>query len=155
MTTKRKNETPAEEDTAKKQRMTDDDSPGPSTRPPQAPQELASSAPTRSSQKKQRKNRTEVDAPQQAESSNSQAGSALRKEKEQGDSKPKRIRKLTPARPWPIVPTSVSATGPRSAHKEGKNYICLSRRTSLGTYMRRCKDVIIKDGYVVLYVTFE
>ncbi|KAJ3542802.1 hypothetical protein NMY22_g3373 [Coprinellus aureogranulatus] len=57
-----------------------------------------------------------------------------------------KIRKLTPRRPWPIVPTSVSATGPRSAHREGKNFICVTRRTGLGAYMRRCKDVIIKDG---------
>jgi hypothetical protein len=54
--------------------------------------------------------------------------------------------KLKPPRPFPTVPTSVSATGPRSAHHEGKNYICVTRRTSLGAYMRRCKDLIIKDG---------
>lgn len=57
------------------------------------------------------------------------------------------IRKLVPPRPFPTVPTSVSATGPRSAHKEGKNYICLTRKTPLGAYLRRCKDVILKDGY--------
>lgn len=60
------------------------------------------------------------------------------------------IKKLVPPRPFPTVPTSVSATGPRSAHKEGKNYICLTRKTPLGAYMRRCKDVILKDGSVVL-----
>lgn len=59
-----------------------------------------------------------------------------------------RINKLVPPRPFPTVPTSVSATGPRSAHKEGKNFICLTRKTPLGSYMRRCKDVILKDGYV-------
>lgn len=58
----------------------------------------------------------------------------------------KRIRKLAPPRPFPTVPTSVSATGPPSAHKEGKNMICITRRTPLGAYLRRCKDVIIKDG---------
>ena len=55
-------------------------------------------------------------------------------------------RKLAPPRPFPTVPTSVSATGPRSAHVEGKNYICVTRKTPLGAYLRRCKDVILKDG---------
>lgn len=59
--------------------------------------------------------------------------------------KPK-IKKLTPPRPFPTVPTSASATGPRSAHSEGKNYICITRKTPLGAYLRRCKDVILEDG---------
>jgi hypothetical protein len=63
--------------------------------------------------------------------------------------KRRRINKLVPPRPFPTVPTSVSATGPRSAHTEGKNYICLTRKTSLGAYMRRCKDVVLKDGYAL------
>ena len=63
-----------------------------------------------------------------------------------------RINKLAPPRPFPTVPKSVSATGPRSAHKEGKNFLCLTRKTSLGAYMRRCKDVIIKDGYAITYL---
>ncbi|KAG6900457.1 hypothetical protein C0993_010504 [Termitomyces sp. T159_Od127] len=58
----------------------------------------------------------------------------------------RRINKLVPPRPFPTVPTSVSATGPRSAHKEGKNLICVTRKTALGAYLRRCKDVILKDG---------
>ena len=58
----------------------------------------------------------------------------------------RRINKLVPPRPFPMVPTSVSDTGPRSNHKEGKNLICITRKTSLGCYLRRCKDVIIKDG---------
>ena len=58
----------------------------------------------------------------------------------------RRINKLVPPRPFPTVPTSVSATGPRSSHKEGKNLICITRKTSLACYLRRCKDVIIKDG---------
>jgi len=65
----------------------------------------------------------------------------------------KRINKLDPPRPFPVVPTSVSDTGPRSSHREGKNMICLTRKTSLGTYMRRCKNVILKDGSV-LFVPF-
>ncbi|RDB24021.1 Ribonuclease P protein subunit p20 [Hypsizygus marmoreus] len=67
--------------------------------------------------------------------------------------KRRRINKLVPPRPFPTVPTSVSATGPRSAHNEGKNLICITRKTSLGAYMRRCKDVIIKDGYKTLYLS--
>ncbi|GLB35464.1 hypothetical protein LshimejAT787_0210290 [Lyophyllum shimeji] len=63
----------------------------------------------------------------------------------------RRINKLAPPRPFPTVPTSVSATGPRSAHKEGKNIICVTRKTALGAYMRRCKDVILKDGYKTLH----
>lgn len=57
-----------------------------------------------------------------------------------------KINKLTPPRPFPTVPASVSATGPRSAHSEGKNYICVTRRTPLAAYLRRCKDVILEDG---------
>ena len=66
-----------------------------------------------------------------------------------------KVRKLVPPRPFPTVPPSVSATGPRSAHVEGKNYICVTRRTELGAYLRRCKDVFIKDGYVprLVFVT--
>ena len=58
----------------------------------------------------------------------------------------RRINKLVPPRPFPTVPTSVSATGPCSSHKEGKNLICITRKTSLACYLRRCKDIIIKDG---------
>lgn len=58
------------------------------------------------------------------------------------------IKKLVPPRPFPTVPTSESATGPRSAHKEGKNYICITRKTPLAAYLRRCKDVILSDGCV-------
>lgn len=57
-----------------------------------------------------------------------------------------KIRKLVPPRPFPTVPTSVSATGPRSAHTEGKNFICITRKTQLGAYLRRCKDIFLKDG---------
>lgn len=65
--------------------------------------------------------------------------------------KPKyKIKKLVPPRPFPTVPTSVSATGPRSTHSEGKNLICITRKTPLAAYLRRCKDVILKDGYASL-----
>ncbi|CAL1703403.1 unnamed protein product [Somion occarium] len=63
------------------------------------------------------------------------------------------VRKLAPPRPFPTVPTSVSATGPRSAHSEGKNYICVTRKTPLGAYLRRCKDLILKDGYKSLHLS--
>jgi len=66
----------------------------------------------------------------------------------------RRINKLVPPRPFPVVPTSVSDTGPRSSHREGKNMICLTRKTSLGAYMRRCKDVILKDGSVLPFSSF-
>ncbi|KAK0458497.1 uncharacterized protein EV420DRAFT_1642840 [Desarmillaria tabescens] len=62
-------------------------------------------------------------------------------------------RRLSAPRPFPIVPASVSATGPRSAHKEGKNLICITRKTSLGAYMRRCKDLAVKDGYKTLHLS--
>ncbi|KAH9915767.1 uncharacterized protein BXZ73DRAFT_53021 [Epithele typhae] len=64
-----------------------------------------------------------------------------------------RVRKLVPPRPFPTVPASVSATGPRSAHTEGKNYICITRRTELGAYLRRCKDVFLKDGHKTLHLS--
>ncbi|PCH38590.1 hypothetical protein WOLCODRAFT_66465 [Wolfiporia cocos MD-104 SS10] len=71
-----------------------------------------------------------------------------------GPSKPHHtIRKLIPPRPFPTVPTSVSATGPRSAHSEGRNYICVSRKIPLGAYLRRCKDLFISDGYKSLHLT--
>ena len=60
--------------------------------------------------------------------------------------KRRKIKKLAPPRPFPTVPASVSATGPRSAHSEGKNYICITRKTPLAAYLRRCKDVIVVDG---------
>ncbi len=67
------------------------------------------------------------------------------------DKRPK-IRKLEAPRPFPAVAPSSSATGPRSAQKEGKNYICLTRKTSLGAYMRKCKNLVLDDGYDLLTV---
>lgn len=58
----------------------------------------------------------------------------------------KNITKLVPPRPFPTVPTSVAATGPHSSHREGRNLICLTRRTKLGAYMRRCKNLLLQDG---------
>lgn len=63
-----------------------------------------------------------------------------------------KINKLAAPKPFPAVAASASATGPRSAHKEGKNYICLTRKTSLGAYMRRCKNLVINDGYKIFHL---
>lgn len=60
-----------------------------------------------------------------------------------------KINKLPAPKPFPAVAASVSATGPRSSHTEGKNYICLTRKTSLGAYMRRCKNLVVNDRYIV------
>jgi hypothetical protein len=57
-----------------------------------------------------------------------------------------RIRKLAPPRPFPTVAPSAPATAPRSLHTEGKNNICVTRRTKLATYLRRCKALILEDG---------
>jgi len=55
--------------------------------------------------------------------------------------------KLAPPRPFPSVPTSSNATGPRSARAEGNNQILVSRKTPLGAYLRRCKECVLKHGY--------
>jgi ribonuclease P/MRP protein subunit RPP20 len=60
--------------------------------------------------------------------------------------KPYTIRKLVPPKPFPTISPADSATAARSSRKEGKNYICVTRKTGLGAYMRRCKDLIMKDG---------
>jgi hypothetical protein len=52
------------------------------------------------------------------------------------------IRKLAPPRPWPNVPTSLSATVP----SPGNNHICVTRRTPLANYLRRCHDLLAKQG---------
>ena len=70
---------------------------------------------------------------------------------DESDTSKAQYRKLAPPRPFPTVPTSVSATGPRSAHIEGKNYICVTRKTPLGAYLRRCKEAVIKAGYALFY----
>ena len=59
-----------------------------------------------------------------------------------------KIIKLKPARPYPTVPVSSSATVPKSRRAEGRNKICVTRRTELGSYLRQCRDVLTKNGYV-------
>jgi hypothetical protein len=56
------------------------------------------------------------------------------------------IIKLAPPRPFPSVPTSSNATGPYSARAEGKNMICVTRKTELGAYLRRCSELVREDG---------
>lgn len=59
---------------------------------------------------------------------------------------------MNPPRPFPTVPTSVSATGPKSSHKEGQNYICVTRRTTIATYLSRCKKLLVDQGYNELHL---
>jgi hypothetical protein len=80
----------------------------------------------------------------------SQTTTMPRKGKDKSIRTSHRVNKLDPPRPFPTVPAGVSATGPRSAHREGKNYITVTRKTQLGAYIRRCKDVVLKDGCVTL-----
>lgn len=58
-----------------------------------------------------------------------------------------RIRRLAPPRPFPTVASASSATGPRAAHHEGKNNICVTRKTKLAAYLRRCKALLVDDGF--------
>lgn len=58
-----------------------------------------------------------------------------------------KIVKLAPRRPFPTVPTSSNATGPKSKRKEGNNMICVTRRTELGAYLRQCRDLFVKYDY--------
>ncbi|KAA1477119.1 hypothetical protein DENSPDRAFT_745420, partial [Dentipellis sp. KUC8613] len=65
---------------------------------------------------------------------------------------PFKRRKLAPPRPFPTVPTSVNATGPRSTRHEGKNYIAVTRKVQMGGYLRRIKDAVLKDGYRTIHL---
>lgn len=146
MANKRKNETPSADGPGKKLRFSDegdDSKPDSSTNPKITTAHAPSPSP--SSQNNSQGKGKQVDMRRGDDEFTEHPSTSRSK-------KMRKIRKLTPKRPWPIVPTSVSATGPRSAHKEGKNFICITRRTGLGAYMRRCKDVIIKDGYAIYVV---
>lgn len=92
----------------------------------------------------------------QANVPTSTSDSSLRQKKNQKTPETKKrvkINKLAAPRPFPAVAASASATGPCSSHTEGKNYICLTRKTSLGAYMRRCKNLVVNDGYVALLLS--
>lgn len=57
--------------------------------------------------------------------------------------------KLKPQRPVPTVHPASNVTGPRSSHVEGKNFICVTRATKLASYLRRCKSLVLDDGWVL------
>ncbi|KDQ13504.1 hypothetical protein BOTBODRAFT_111451 [Botryobasidium botryosum FD-172 SS1] len=61
-----------------------------------------------------------------------------------------KMTKLAPPRPFPTVSLSSNATGPYSARAEGKNNICVTRRSPLGMYLRRCAALVNDDGYRTL-----
>ena len=61
-----------------------------------------------------------------------------------------RIRKLAPPRPFPTVPPGRSATSPRSTSlrptPDDPTCICVTRKTNLGAYIRRCKSAFLEHG---------
>lgn len=57
-----------------------------------------------------------------------------------------RVRKLAPPRPVNSgLPKGSAVTGP-SAQIKGRNTILVSRKSSLGSYMARCRSVIVDEG---------
>lgn len=67
------------------------------------------------------------------------------------DSSSKPVRKrhrLGTSRPWPSVPGSSNATGPRSARADGNNKFLISRKVELAVYLRKLKECVLKEGYV-------
>ncbi|QRV86748.1 hypothetical protein RhiJN_14766 [Ceratobasidium sp. AG-Ba] len=60
--------------------------------------------------------------------------------------------KLKPQRPVPTVHPASNVTGPRSSHVEGKNVICVTRATKLASYLRRCKSLVLDDGFKTLHL---
>ncbi|KAI6123246.1 hypothetical protein EDD16DRAFT_1567846 [Pisolithus croceorrhizus] len=61
-----------------------------------------------------------------------------------------RIQKLAPPHPYPTVPLARSATGPRSTSTRPSPdeplCICVTRKTSLPVYIRRCTTAFLRDG---------
>ncbi|KAI6038410.1 hypothetical protein EDC04DRAFT_2694976 [Pisolithus marmoratus] len=61
-----------------------------------------------------------------------------------------RIQKLAPPRPFPTVPPGRSATGPRSTSTrpspDEPMCLCVTRKTALAAYIRRCKSAFMQDG---------
>lgn len=76
-----------------------------------------------------------------------QPGPSQKPETQPNPKRRPRIRKLAPSRPFPTVASASSATGPRSTHHEGKNNICITRKTKLAAYLRRCKALLVDDGF--------
>lgn len=58
-----------------------------------------------------------------------------------------KVRKLAPAKPL----TAVSTTGQKSSGEQDKTVICVSRKTSLGSYLSRCKKILTEEGYIIVY----
>ncbi|KAI6097918.1 hypothetical protein EDD16DRAFT_591705 [Pisolithus croceorrhizus] len=61
-----------------------------------------------------------------------------------------RIQKLAPPHPYPTVPLARSATGPRSTSTRPSPdeplCLCVTRKTSLPVYIRRCTSAFLRDG---------
>jgi hypothetical protein len=58
-----------------------------------------------------------------------------------------RRRKLTASRPIAVsLPAGFAVTGP-TAHIKGGSTVLVRRGTNLGSYMRRCKKLILETGY--------
>ncbi|KAG8729888.1 hypothetical protein FRC12_020647 [Ceratobasidium sp. 428] len=81
-------------------------------------------------------------------SGSSRSKSRQAQTKKAGSAIAKRV-KLKPQRPVPTVHPASNVTGPRSSHVEGKNVICVTRATKLATYLRRCKSLVLDDGYAI------
>lgn len=81
------------------------------------------------------------------EASSNRLGPSKKPDAQSNPNRRPRIRKLAPQRPFPTVSSASSATGPRSAHHEGKNKICITRKTKLAAYLRRCKALLVEDGF--------
>ncbi|KAG8704089.1 hypothetical protein FRC09_003779 [Ceratobasidium sp. 395] len=82
-------------------------------------------------------------------SGSSRSKSRQAQTKKAGSAIAKRV-KLKPQRPVPTVHPASNVTGPRSSHVEGKNVICVTRATKLATYLRRCKSLVLDDGFKTL-----
>lgn len=77
---------------------------------------------------------------------NTATQSEATKKKKQPSFKGK-VRKLAPAKPL----IAVSTTGQKSANEQDKTVVCVSRKTSLGSYLSRCKRILTEEGYIIVY----
>ncbi|KZV99134.1 hypothetical protein EXIGLDRAFT_640887, partial [Exidia glandulosa HHB12029] len=62
-----------------------------------------------------------------------------------------KLVKLTPARPFTSVPPGSSATSSRRA--QTLNYFLISRRSTLGSYLRRCKAVVLESKHKTIHLS--